>query len=227
MRAILHALDIVSSHEDISFIIFTDSLSCLYALQGNNFDNPDVLKILERCHELIYNGKNVFAWCPSHVGVKGNEQADKLAKDALDHNISEAQIPYTDLKPRVNNLVFSKWQNQWDEEPNNKLYQIKPKVRQIYSQSTRHSRREEIVLARIRIGHTYITHNFLLKGEQIPVCSTCAVPLTVKHILIDCADFAISRKKYFNVTTLNELFTKIDASLIIEFLKDIKMFYKF
>ena len=228
LRAILHALDIVSSYDDMSFIIFSDSLSCLYALQGNNFDNPDVLKILERCHELIDSGKNVvFAWCPSHVGIKGNERADKLAKEALGHNVFATKIPYTDLKPRIYNLIFSKWQNQWDEEPNNKLYKIKPKVRQVYPHSSRCSRREEVVLARARIGHTYITHSFLLKGEQAPACNTCAVPLTVEHILIDCSDYAISRNKYFNVTTLNELFAKVNASSIIDFLKDIRLFYKF
>lgn len=228
LRAILHALDIVSSQEDMSFIIISDSLSSLYALQGNDFDNPDVLKILERCHELIDGGKNViFAWCPSHVGIKGNERADKLAKEALGHRVSESMVPHTDLKPRINNYVFSKWQSQWEEEPNNKLFQINPNVRQLYAYSSRYSRREEIVLARARIGHTYITHGFLLRGEQVPVCDTCKTALTVKHILLECTHFNVIRNKFFNVESLNELFTKINPSLILDFLKEIKMFYKF
>ena len=99
MQAILHALDIVSVKDERDFVIFSDSLSSLLALKGNNFDNPRVLKIIEVYHKLKERGKNVvFVWCPSHVGIKGNEKADKLAKEALGHLISEKKIPHSGLK---------------------------------------------------------------------------------------------------------------------------------
>ena len=51
------------------------------------------------------------------------------------------------------------------------------------------SRREEIILARLRIVHTRLTHSYLLKREEHPYCIGCNTPFTVRHFLLDCADF--------------------------------------
>ena len=40
------------------------------------------------------------------------------------------------------------------------------------------ARREEIILARLRIGHTRITHSYLLKQEEQSYCIGCDVPFT-------------------------------------------------
>uniref|UniRef100_A0A8D8WF61 Uncharacterized protein n=1 Tax=Cacopsylla melanoneura TaxID=428564 RepID=A0A8D8WF61_9HEMI len=50
-------------------------------------------------------------------------------------------------------------------------------------------RREEVSLTRIRIGHTNLTHCFLMKKEPPPVCEVCTCPLTVIHILKHCRKF--------------------------------------
>ena len=48
-------------------------------------------------------------------------------------------------------------------------------------------------MARVRIGHTHLTHCFLWKGEDPPKCTACDCQLTVKHILFECVDFIESR----------------------------------
>ena len=50
------------------------------------------------------NKKVVLAWVPSHVGIKGNEKADELAKQALNFNVLDLKIPHTDLKVNVNSV---------------------------------------------------------------------------------------------------------------------------
>ena len=40
-----------------------------------------------------------------------------------------------------------------------------------------------------------MSHAFLLKGEEPPVCITCDELLTVKHILLFCSDFIEIREK--------------------------------
>ena len=35
------------------------------------------------------------------------------------------------------------------------------------------------------------------------------MPVTIKHILLDCIDFIETRKRYFNVNSFNELFEKV------------------
>ena len=46
------------------------------------------------------------------------------------------------------------------------------------------SRREETVLTRLHIGHSYLTHSFLLKEEEEkPVCIGSDEDLAIEHIL--------------------------------------------
>ncbi|ELT93070.1 hypothetical protein CAPTEDRAFT_211145 [Capitella teleta] len=42
-----------------------------------------------------------------------------------------------------------------------------------WAKSSREIRREEIVLARARIGHSHLTHGYLLRREMPPVCIPC------------------------------------------------------
>lgn len=55
----------------------------------------------------------------------------------------------------------------------------------------------EVILCRLRIGHTHLTHNFLLRGEQQVECEQCKEPLSVNHILITCPAFEKERQHYF------------------------------
>ena len=56
------------------------------------------------------------------------------------------------------------------------------------------NRKEEVTLSRLRIGHTWITHSYLLEGKQQPMCYACQTKYTVKHILIECTDLAHIKK---------------------------------
>ena len=46
-------------------------------------------------------------------------------------------------------------------------------------------------------GHSWITHSFLLKGEELPVCIGCDELLTYEHILLTCSDFIEIRESHF------------------------------
>ena len=85
-------------------------------------------------------------------------------------------------------------------------------------------RRDERLIHRLRIGHTHLTHSFVLKREQPPQCTHCQVPLTVQHILIDCTHFNSQRVQYFNSTSLLDLFTNVNLQNIIDFIKIIGLY---
>ena len=48
---------------------------------------------------------------------------------------------------------------------------------------------------RLRIGHTRLTHSFILKQEEQPQCLTCQTTCTIKHVLIECRAFVLIRKR--------------------------------
>ena len=90
----------------------------------------------------------------------GNDQADSAAKAALNLGISPSKLPYTDFKGLINESLKSSWQSAWDTAITNKLHSVKPVLGE-WLPSFRTNRREEVVLARCRQGHTSYTHSFL------------------------------------------------------------------
>ena len=105
-------------------------------------------------HHEISSSKTVIYCCiPSHIGIYGNEKADKNAKESLNLDQTDFKVPFNNFKPFINNYVFNKWQTSWNETWFNKLKEIKPIVNH-QRIVPKLSRREEIILARLRIGHT-------------------------------------------------------------------------
>ena len=96
----------------------------------------------------------------------------------------------------------------WNADVLNKLHYIKHSFG-AWQPSYRIDRKE-VTLARLRIGHTFITHPFLLKGEDWPLCIPCQEPFSVKHFLLDCTDFNIIRSRFFRVNSLKELFDTVE-----------------
>ena len=76
------------------------------------------------------------------------------------------------------------------------------------------------MLNRLHIGHTRLTHSFLLSGDDLPECVTCQCPLTVKHILVECVDLEDVWNKHFVAFFHKDLFDNIEAHKIIDFIKE-------
>ena len=52
-------------------------------------------------------------------------------------------------------------------------------------------------LARLRIGHTRLTHGHFMTHTDPPRCPSCHVPLSVVYFLIDCPRYASLRRSLF------------------------------
>jgi len=213
-------------HDAEHFIICSDSLSGIMAIHNHDIRNTYILEILKSLTKIHNISKLVvLMWCPAHVGIPGNERADSLAKTALSsERTADFPIPASDLRYSIKELVRRQWQLEWDSQIHNKLHTIQPNIGP-WPLCQRESRREEIVLTRIRIGHSHLTQRYLLCGDVQPECVACVCPLTVQHILIECADFMHIRRKYFSVPSMRELFEKVSPSKIFSFLKEIELFY--
>ena len=81
-------------------------------------------------------------------------------------------------------------------------------------------------MTRARIGHSYFSHSYLLKGEEMPWCIPCHCPYTVKHVLLECHDVAHIRVRYLHGNNLNDILSG-NLGNLFNYLKEINLFYKF
>jgi len=129
------------------------------------------------------------------------------------------------LVPRVTMLISEKLQQFWNSCTRNKLQAIRPTVGGHQPKSSL-SRRDEVVINRLRIGHTRCTHSYLLTGADQPECTTCQCRLTVKHILVDCFDFIDTHGKHFVASSMEELYRTTDVHNIVDFTKETHFYSK-
>ena len=211
-------------------VIFCDSKSVLENIDNQESKNPLMIDVLEKLQELFHKGFTIrFCWIPSHVGISGNEQADLRAKDALNEpEPLDCFIPYTDFWPKVKNYIRNLWKNRWTSkhihERPIKSFPINPNIRPYYINGL--CRKDEVVIHRIRIGHTRLTHSYLMEDSLIPMCIFCqAIPISVKHLMIECPQLARIRSRYYQATDMGDLFERFSLKCILEFLKKTRLYY--
>ena len=130
-----------------------------------------------------------------------------------------------DWLPISTQHVKTQRKDQWDNIQTNKLKEIIPNLSD-HHQIQCDNRRDEVVLTRLRIGHSRLTHSFLMKGEPSPECIGCNTAFTIKHILIECVDFADTRKLFYNVQDIHSLFKSVTKEKILGFIREIGLYNK-
>ena len=219
-----HALFLAQDHIETSdatqHLILSDSLSVLTTMSTYDWSHPMINSILERHHQLTEAGNNItYAWVAGHVGIRGNDQADSAAKDATNQVIVDMTLPATDLKRKINKFITNKWQTSWDAETDNQLQKIQPNVKAPRKRECK-CRMDERIMSRLRMGHTRLTHSFLMKREPRPLCNRCQKHLTVKHFLVKCRHCPI-RARFHQCRTLKDLFDTCKPETILAYVKEL------
>ena len=75
------------------------------------------------------------------------------------------------------------WQAKWDRCTFSILHNKQALSR--YCNLSHLNHQDAVMLRRLRIGHTYLTHLYLLYQEP-PQCLSCNWELTVVHVLLEC-----------------------------------------
>ena len=174
-----------------------------------------VNRVLQTCREILSGNKYItFCWIPS--------QRCFMKNTAWEFWTSVYRCFFMKIQPFISCL----WQERWDKEVVNKLHAIMPQIdERYYSRGT--NRKDEIIINRLRIGHTRLTHSFRMENRlHPPLCDQCEGDheLTVKHVLIECSFLKIIRRRHYDVTDLNQLFKTVSSKRILNFVKDMGLY---
>nr|CAH7760377.1 unnamed protein product [Callosobruchus chinensis] len=168
-------------------VIASDSLSVLQAIQNPFPKDASIIRIIEQIITLESHGKKVhLIWTPGHVGITRNERADAAAREAaaLDRIDDGIPVPVSDIIKNLKVSVKRVWQTEWDQYGGH-LKHTKSRVDKWYYPNNI-TRKQQVLLCRLRIGHTNLTYLYLLSGGPRPLCRQCNERLTVTHILVSC-----------------------------------------
>ena len=134
-------------------------------------------------------------------------------------------VPASVWSPKSTQYVKYIRKEHWDNITTNKLKEIVPDLTE-HCQIQCMNRRDEVVLIRLRIGHTKLTHSYLLKDEPASVCVGCDAPFTVRHILLDCVDFIDTHKLFYESRDLSKLLKLVSKDKILGFIREIGLYHR-
>jgi len=84
------------------------------------------MKFLKNYTALVNTGKTILlCWIPGHIGIRGNQQVDEVAKIAIHSSISAVNYPPSDLCHDVTAVCYKLWQADWDQSIGSKLRSVK------------------------------------------------------------------------------------------------------
>lgn len=187
-----------------STVIISDSKSSIQTVSQFAPKNP----IAARIQDIMTGSNNNFllCWVPSHVGIEGNEMADRAAKEVTKaRDCVNIPVPKGDIHAHIKRESKRAWQHRWVSTPEteNKLRQITEDLSPLPN-STCKNRRWERLLARLRLGHSRLTHGHIMTNDPAPSCDHCGggTGLTIKHVLVECPQYQQARLRAYHRSTL-------------------------
>lgn len=140
-----------------SVLIATDSASTIAAILSDTNKHPWIQEI----QKVLDDNENItLMWVPGHSGIAGNEEADRCANTGRDSARLTDTVPSDDLKSWLREKINNAWRRKWYSERSLFTRKIKGDVRKW---EDRPDRREQIILSRLRTGHTRVSHS--MSGE--------------------------------------------------------------
>jgi ribonuclease HI len=193
LNAILLALLAIKEQKVKNNIILTDSqAACRMLKRGNSkkFNESIIQKIID----LMVETKTEVHWIPGHIGLKGNDEADKLAKEGCNGIDFEQEISTVkDIKAKIKRNALSHW-IKWNETQLNRKVGLKaakvlpsPKHSHWYDGKSSLNAKEIKIINRLIAGHDY-TDKYLKIWRKIDndKCVVCNEINDANHIILKC-----------------------------------------
>ncbi|XP_064106916.1 uncharacterized protein LOC135215892 [Macrobrachium nipponense] len=198
LLGITGALSIINRNKD-NAIIATDSLSALQSLTprkaGSNIivrRAIDLLSQIRRANRMV-----TFIWVPSHIGIKGNERADELAKEgARKERVDYKLTPSLSmLKDSVGMEIMQRYNEKIEilKETHSsirKYLEITGGKPPDYKLCGLESRREQTTYSRLRMQSRYLWEVLPAVSPSETCCRLCGElrKHTLSHYLVECEE---------------------------------------
>uniref|UniRef100_A0A2P2I2N0 Pol-like protein n=2 Tax=Hirondellea gigas TaxID=1518452 RepID=A0A2P2I2N0_9CRUS len=205
LYAICKALEYIKQNIDGNCIIFSDAKSALQIVENPGTSYLGVVdEIIELMLELNNSRKVVLHWVRAHIGIKGNEIADKTAN--LGHEALTSAL-YPLAREEEISLVKEKFKQYWDQHWKDSTYDtgkglflrnIKDNIHH-ESPINFKNRRMDVVFHRLRMGHVGVgsyLHRFNMRDSN--TCQNCNETETIEHFLMVCPAYRTQRQRMLN-----------------------------
>ena len=136
----------------------------------------------------------VVQWIPAHVGIPGNELADKAAKEACTLSGPPCRISHSSIKSHIKQSIKD---GEILHERTRKIYKdYRPKS----DRKICNTRADQSLLARLRSGHHLSFRSYKHRNDQVtdPHCLFCpGEEHNLEHWLTKCAQTTGARMRIF------------------------------
>ena len=86
------------------------------------------------------------------------------------------------------------------------------------------------MLSQLRLGHTNITHAYLMQMQSDPPeCNGCRCLITVEHLLLDRRKYSAILSRYYNNPLLTKTLAEVDGfyqEKLVSYLKETRLYDK-
>ena len=153
----------------MTFVLLSDAKSVLQAL--NNQGHQSFSKVTQLLAELAsVSARLVLQWIPGHCHIKGNEQADSLAKEGSAMNQIDIDMSLEEPKTQIRPAIYQRW---IENHPNY------PKTDAYY----RLNREGQTILFRVRSGHKRLK-NKCIQNSRLLQAPSVLVAISLNQLSI-------------------------------------------